>query len=293
MALPSALVLHTNEGGRPRKARFAGKALARTEPRRNSCASSTSEAAESLRSEATCSSVMSSSTSASGSSPSAALVSKRKSASSAPAASCLDEAAATGGEAPPRPARLISLSNCTLDRDNIASADALMFRSFAQEAAAPSPRSAAWASKASKALAAAKVSDHTQNSNCEATASSLLFEKGDRPPATTSKAAVSSSSPSKAPRSAARPSSGSTGSRAKTSPMGKRCGGFIPTTASIATNSSIAASTLFLLGGSGAWAKNLRGSRPKAIACKQLCARSHRCISGAGRSADASSCARE
>mmetsp|Transcript_77394 Transcript_77394/g.226969 ORF Transcript_77394/g.226969 Transcript_77394/m.226969 type:complete len:447 (-) Transcript_77394:2020-3360(-) len=192
-----------------------------------------------------------------------------------------------------RPDRRMSRRSWALSLENLLSCPGLSMFFFAQVWAAASPRFSRTPSQARSAFAAAKASDHSQNSFILARASSRwpwTCRKGDRPPETVSNAAVGPGKPRSEPSIAARPSCGSSGSRAMTSPTGSKRGGSPSSNASMASSSSIATSTASAPGGSGASARNPRGSRPRAAAWRQLCARSHRCISGDGRSGARFSC---
>mmetsp|Transcript_105173 Transcript_105173/g.297227 ORF Transcript_105173/g.297227 Transcript_105173/m.297227 type:complete len:238 (-) Transcript_105173:2636-3349(-) len=182
---------------------------------------------------------------------------------------------APGLPAPPprrRPQRRMSLRSCDFAREKLLSWLGLKRFLRAQVVAAASPFFRHVASHVISACAAARGSDQLQNSLCLATSFSLLpeEEKGERPAETIRTAAARSGTPRIAPSIAARPSNGSRGRRARTSPTGSSLGGSPGSMASMAASSSIAASTAATLGGSGASARKLRGSRPRATACKQL-----------------------
>mmetsp|Transcript_99665 Transcript_99665/g.286578 ORF Transcript_99665/g.286578 Transcript_99665/m.286578 type:complete len:203 (+) Transcript_99665:2219-2827(+) len=112
---------------------------------------------------------------------------------------------------------------------------------------------------------------------------SRLAVKGERPEAMAMMAAVICGMPNKVPRIMARPRSGSRGNRVSTPPTGSIVGGAPSLMASSMTSSAIAASTAETVGGSGAAARNSRGSRPREIDCRAVLAKLQRCISGAGR----------
>mmetsp|Transcript_24563 Transcript_24563/g.73299 ORF Transcript_24563/g.73299 Transcript_24563/m.73299 type:complete len:263 (-) Transcript_24563:430-1218(-) len=192
-----------------------------------------------------------------------------------------------------RPDLRMSRRSWALSREKVFSCEGFSMFFLAQVWAAASPFFSLTSSQAASALAAAKASDQSQNSFILDLASSLrpwACRKGDRPPETASKAAVGPCRPSSEPSMAARPSCGVRGSRARTSPTGKRRGGSPSSSASMARRSSMAASRASAPGGSGASLRKPLGSRPRAAAWRQLWAKSQRCISGAGRAGARSSC---
>mmetsp|Transcript_67573 Transcript_67573/g.206963 ORF Transcript_67573/g.206963 Transcript_67573/m.206963 type:complete len:404 (+) Transcript_67573:1304-2515(+) len=112
---------------------------------------------------------------------------------------------------------------------------------------------------------------------------SRLEMKSAWPEPTAIIAAAISGTPKIVPRIIARPQNGSRGSLESTWPTGNIVGGQPSLIASMPRSSAMAASTAEIAGGSGAFARNSRGSRPRATLCSEVDAKLQRCISGAGR----------
>mmetsp|Transcript_84215 Transcript_84215/g.247026 ORF Transcript_84215/g.247026 Transcript_84215/m.247026 type:complete len:268 (+) Transcript_84215:771-1574(+) len=189
-------------------------------------------------------------------------------------------------EASKRPERWTSWRSWKRMRDQVRRRTGLRKLCWAHAQAAASPLSLYTCSNSTTARSSAIESDQAQKSCFIFFAASLLsggLMKTVSPRPAISNADVIWGMPKRVPSIMARPINGSSGMRESTWPTGSITGGDPSLMASMDVSSAIAASRLATIGGSGAFARKSRGSRPREIVCRQVCAKLQRWISGAGR----------